>query len=222
MLAAVITAVTATPKALKRIEETKEETGQEELTKLEIFRVTWPCYIPTAVATGLSITSFIGANTVNGRRNAALAAAYTVSESALRGYQRKVQEVLGDEKEKEVRNAVAKQKLEAVPSSGKEIVITGRGEHLCFDSQSGRYFKSDIEEIRRVQNEINKRLFNENTVTLNEFYYEIGLKSTKSGRDLGFDVSKGLLDIDFSSNLTDKGIPCLVLDYNVVPIGNFY
>ena len=45
----------------------------------------------------------------------------------------------------------------------------------------------------------------------------IGLKPTKIGDDIGFNIDNGLLDVNFSSQLTEEGRPCLVLNYNVYP-----
>ena len=42
-----------------------------------------------------------------------------------------------------------------------------------------------------------------------------GLKPTKIGDDIGFNIDNGLLQVDFSSQLTEEGRPCLVLNYNV-------
>ena len=48
MVGATVLAVAATPKAMKLIEEKKEEEGKDNLTPLEIVQTTWKCYIPTA------------------------------------------------------------------------------------------------------------------------------------------------------------------------------
>jgi hypothetical protein len=54
-------------------------------------------------------------------------------------------------------------------------------------------------------------------ISVNDFYYEIGLGNTKIGNDLGWHVDNGLIDLEFSSQLADDGTPCLVLDYRVAP-----
>ena len=92
---------------------------------------------------------------------------------------------------------------------------------MCFDVLSGRYFKSDIDLIKRVENNINKRMFNDMYISLNEFYIELGLEPIGIGDDLGWSVDKGMIDIDFSSQLADDGTPCLVIDYSVSPKYNY-
>ena len=98
MVTTTVMAVRATPKALILIEERKEEIDVDKLTPIELIKATWTCYIPAAITGGLSIICLIGASSVNTRRNAALATAYTLSESALKEYQGKVIETIGEKK----------------------------------------------------------------------------------------------------------------------------
>ena len=84
MIASTIFAIEATPKAVKLIEEKKQDLKVEKLTPIETVRTTWKCYIPTVVLTVLSSGCIVGANSVHAKRNAALATAYTISETALR------------------------------------------------------------------------------------------------------------------------------------------
>ena len=131
MLATTIMAVQATPKALPLIEDKKEELRLEKLPVQETIKATWKCYIPAAVTGVMSIACIAGASSVNARRNAAIATAYTLSETALREYKDKVVETTGEKKEKEVQAAVAKGRLERNPVQNKEVVVTERGNTIC-------------------------------------------------------------------------------------------
>lgn len=82
-------AITATPKAMILLDEKKKELGVEKLDAKTIVKTAAPVYIPTAISMAVSTGCIIGASSVNDRRNAALAAAYTMSETALRSYQDK-------------------------------------------------------------------------------------------------------------------------------------
>lgn len=217
MITTAVMAVRATPKALFLIEERKEETNVDRLTPMETIKATWTCYIPAAISGGLSVICLIGASSVNVRRNAALATAYTLSESALKEYQEKVVEHIGEKKEQAVRDAIAKDKLEQDPVTNREVIITDKGNTLCYDALSGRYFKSDIDKIKKAINEINKNMLGDMYVSLNDFYYELGLDNTKLGDDLGWNVNNGLIDLNFSSQLASDGTPCLVINYQVAP-----
>lgn len=217
MITTTVMAVRATPKALVLIEDKKIENDTDKLTLVETIKATWTCYIPAAVTGTLSVACLIGANSVNARRNAALATAYTLSESALKEYQEKVIETIGEKKEQTVRDAIAKDKIDRDPVSSKEVIITEKGNTLCYDSISGRYFKSDIDKLKKVENELNRRMRDEMYISLNEFYYEIGLNPISIGDDLGWNIDHGYIELNFSSQLADEGTPCLVIDYRVAP-----
>ena len=217
MITTTILAVRATPKALLLIEEKKEADDIEELKPVEVIKTTWLCYIPAAVTGGVSIACLIGATSVNLRRNAALATAYSLSESALKTYQEKVIETIGEKKEKEIRDEIAKDQLQRDPVVNKEVIVTGKGETLCYDTISGRYFKSDIEKLRRVEAELNKELVGNMWVSLNDFYYKVGLRAVTIGDELGWNVGYDLVDFDFSSQLAEDDTPCLVIGFRVAP-----
>ncbi len=220
MVTTVVLAVKATPKAIVLMEQKKEELKEDKLSPVEVVKAAWKCYIPAAVIGCASITCVIGASTVHARRNAALATAYSLSQSALREYRGKVIETFGEKKEQTVRDAVAKEKISQNPIVNKEIFLTKRGDTLCYDSLSGRYFKSDADMLRKAENTLNRLLINDVYVSLNEFYYEIGLPPTKIGDDLGwnlYDGGCGMIELYFSSHLTADDTPCLVIDYNIAP-----
>lgn len=222
MITTTVLAVKATPKAMMLIEEKKLDLDTDKLRPTEVVKTVWPCYIPTVATGAMSIACLIGASTVNFRRNAALTTAYAISETALKDYQEKVIETLGEKKESAVRDAIAKSKIEKDPVSGpNEIVITEKGESLCYEPLSGRYFRSDIEKIRQAWNELNYMLLNDNYISLNDFYCEIGLGETKIGEQLGWSVDKGKIEIHFSTHLAANGEPCLVIDFTNPPVYDY-
>lgn len=222
-----VLAVKATPKALSLIEDEVMEKNDGNspsisalpsmVSKKDLVRITWKCYIPSAVTGTLSVACLIGASRVSARRNAALATAYKLSETALTEYREKVVETIGETKEQAIRDKVAQDKIDKDPVSNREVIITGKGETLCYDSISQRYFRSDIEKIRKAENLLNKRLMNEMFITVNEYYYEIGLKGNSFGEEFGWDVDRGLIDISFSAGLSDEDEPCLVVGHLVPP-----
>lgn len=234
MITTTILAVKATPKAEKLIElecerQNRErrneatENGDEcfsKITKLkpiEVVKVTWKCYIPTAISCATSVACLIGASSVNAKRNAALAAAYNLSATALSEYKEKVVETIGEKKEHTVKDKIAEEHVKKNPVSKNEVIVTKTGNTLCFDAISGRYFKSDIDKIKKAENELNKRMLSEMYISLNEFFDELGLDHISIGDDLGWNLDGGLIDLDFSSQIADDGTPCLVVNYQVTP-----
>lgn len=217
MFAAIALAVMNTPKALDCIEEEKELLEKEDLTAAETIKATWKCYIPSAVTAGLSTACLIGSVKVGNRRAAALATAYGLSEQALKTYKEKVIETIGENKEKKIRDEIAKDTINHDPVVNKEVIITGSGETLCYDPISCRYFKADMEKIRRLEAELNKQLYSEMFVSLNDFYYGIGLRSSELGDELGWNVDDGTIEFDYSSQLCENGLPCLVVGFHISP-----
>ena len=218
MITTTVLAVKATPKAIRLIEEAKEEKG-EDLTKAETVKTCWKAYIPAAATCVASTACLIGASSVSIRRNAMLATAYKLSETAFSEYKEKVVETIGDEKEKVVREKVSEERIKKNPITKNEIIMTDYGDTQFYETLSGRYFKSDIEQIKKVVNYLNKDMLQDmfGTISLNEFYDELELERIDLGDELGWRVDKGLIEIDFTSKIADNGKPCIVLDYINAP-----
>ena len=216
MVTSTILAVRATPRALDLIEDKKDELDTNELTKREIVQACWKCYLPAIITGGAAITCIVGASRINSRRNVMLATAYNLTERALTEYKDKVVEVIGEEKEKEIREEIAKDRIERKPMTDV-VFMSEKGNTLCYDSISGRYFKSDAEKIRKAENLLNKQLMGETYVSLNDFYDYIGLPYTQIGFDLGWKFDGDMIEIAFDTCLNEDDQPCLVLDYSIEP-----
>lgn len=187
------------------------------LSRIETVKLTWKTYIPTFAVGAITIACIISANHISLRRNAALASLYGLTEAAFKEYQTKVVETIGKNKELKIRDEVSADRIKKNPLGENEVIFTGKGEVMCYDSLSGRYFKSDIEQIRRTINGLNRDLLSDMFLTVNEFYYAIGLSGIKLGDQMGWDIDKGLLEVDFSAQLSEDGEPCLVLNYSIEP-----
>lgn len=187
----------------------------------DMIRIWWP----VALSGFATIACIVGSHTIDKRRQAALAAALSMTESRLKEYQDKVTETLGEKKEQKIRDAIAKDKIDANVLKEEDIISTGHGDVLCYDAISGRYFKSNADFIRNRVNVLNQRLLSEMWIPLNDLYYELDIPRIKLGDDLGWNISDdGLIDLDFSSQLSEDEKPVLVLDYCIEPrfdyIGN--
>lgn len=223
MIASTVMAVQATPKALQKVKD-KEEAEGRKLTKIEVVKECWKCYIPTVITTTVSAACIIGANSVHSRRNAALAAAYSFSETALRDYKDKTLEAVGEKKEQEIRNEVAKEQVQRVERSDRDIFLTGDGDELCFDPLSGRYFRSSTLFLKKCENVLNRRMRDEMTVSLNEFYREIHLPEIDSciGEMLCWDIDDGRgyidLELEWVVDPPDEtGVKCCVINHGTPP-----
>ena len=224
-----VTTAACAIEATKKSDEDLIPHVDEELNFYEKFKICWPNYIPMAITGGVSIACIIGSNTVNMRRQAALISAYSMSESMLKEYKDKVIETIGKKKEESIRDSIQEDRIKKNPPKEEDIFITGKGETLCMDAYSGRYFKSDIEHIKKKENEFNADLLRCMALTLNDWYDYLGLEHIKVGDQLGWSIfdemgcSDGgnLLEFRHTSHLTEDGIPCLVVDFCRYPDGSY-
>lgn len=210
--ASAVLAARATPRAIDLIVEEEERLGGR-LTPKETFLVTWKCYIPAALMFTVTSACILSSNSINTRRNVALAGLYSLSQKTIRDYKHGIARRFGDEKRAEIRKDIQADKLREHPIDDKEILLTGKGDTLCYDALSGRYFKSDMESIKQALNKLSRDLLTDNFITLNEIYSELGLKESKVGDMLGFHVDDGLIEAHFDSHITENGLPCLVMDF---------
>jgi Family of unknown function (DUF6353) len=213
----------ATFKAAQIIREEETVTNQsfrvvtiEPLETREKIRLVWKQYIVPVGVGSATIGCILWANHESTHRTAAMAAMYGLSEKAFTEYKEKVVEKMGENKERAIRDEIAQDRV----SRTKEVIIAGSGEVLCYDNLTGRYFMSSVEEIKRAQNKINHELINHMYVSLSAFYDEIGLKATRFSDEVGWNTNN-LLDVTFSTTISDDGKPCLVIDFTVGPTQDY-
>lgn len=221
MITATVLAVNATPKALRLIEEKKEEEQVEELTAVETVKTAWKPYVPAVISGVTGVACLIGANSVHARRSAAWVTAYKLSEAAFSEYKDKVVETIGEKKEKSVREKIAqdkvndKQKIDATP-----IYVVDTNATEFYDPIGGARFVTTIDKVKAAINEINAILLDNDFVSMNDFYYELGLPPTKMGYDLGWNTHQGrresLIKIHFTSQF-ENGKAYAVIEYDVAP-----
>ena len=130
---------------------------------------------------------------ISTKRTAALATCYELAQSNLMDYQAKVREKLGEKKEAEIRHEINEEKIknEPVPEEYRNELAYTDG-MTVFKDRYGRFFRSNMEIIRKAEKTISDRLNTEMYISLNEFYYELGIGSTDGGADLYFTVEKGI------------------------------
>ena len=230
----------ATPKAMKLIEDAQvaktkrfkqmrekapddavmDET--DELTWVEIIKAGWKPYAPAIMTAVVGVACIVGGTRANARRNAALSAAYTVVEQTLNDYTAKTKEIVGEKKEKEIRDAIAEDELKKHPLSGYNVVRMPKcGKTLCYDVRSREYFMSDYNTIKKVENDLNRRLRSEMFISLNDVYDEFGIvHDDELGDDIGWNVDDEL-EFTISSKIAESNEPCLVVNYVIAPRYDF-
>lgn len=215
-------AIKATFVVAKKINDYKEQTKMDKLTPKEVLKLAWKPYLPVAISYAMAIPCIVVSNKVVNKKYAALATAYTISEAALQEYQDKTREVLGEKKAKEIQEAVNADKVQKTYSGGNQIIITDKGESLFFEPISGRYFKSNWNDISKAANDLNADAIASVTgvITLNDWFSALGLEDSDIGEEIGWsliDGSNSLIDIEISSHLTKDNVPCGAISYRKHP-----
>lgn len=219
MVTSTVFAVKATPKALELIQKEEYE-RKERLKPKDVLLTTWKEYIPAASFGIGGLICVISGCRIGAKRGAALATAYTVSERAFRTYREKVVETIGEKKEKDIRQKINQEDIDKNPPVESKIVITQKGNTLIKDEHSGRYFRSDLDTIRKAVNELNREMLHSNYISLNQWYSAIGLEMVKDGHRLGWNIDRGLIELDFGTCLAGDE-PCITMEYSRPPEYNF-
>lgn len=229
MITTTVLAVRATPRALELIKDDSRHNHDGDpyaYSNVEAIKSAWKCYIPAAVTGTVSVACLIGASSVSAKRNAVLATAYKLSESALTEYREKVVETIGEKKEREVRDKISQDRVTNNPVSNNTVYITGTGDTLFLEPISKRYFEFDIERLRAIINTLNERMYSDpfgDPISLSDFYDEINLKRTDISDDMGWHIDDGSIKVDFHPTICDDehspyyNKPCLAIYYVTPP-----
>lgn len=230
MINGTVQAVRATPEAMKDIEEKKKEEGHENLTLVQTVQATWKRYIWSMVSMFGGSVCLIEALKEGNKRSAALMAAVESGRNAIQefnDYRKFIREQIGPKKEAEVYNQAVQESVNRNPppsSMANQELIDGQApKPVCYESDFGRYFYVDYETVvaavNKLNNEINTGL--NGYVSLNDFYMEIHVDTTKYGDMLGWSTETGLITIPDKDCLqyagTPNGWPCWVLEFTNPP-----
>lgn len=180
----------------------------------------WKQYLPAAGICTVTVAAIVCANRMSIGRAAALAAAYSLNDKRFNEYKAKVAEKFNPTQEEKVRTEIAQDQVNRSQPVPTQLVVTGRDEQLFYDQPSGRYFKSDMETIRKLQNDLNRQVTQESYVTLNDWYMMLGLQPTPYSDELGWNNDKHL-DVQFSATMSGENLACMAIDYDWEPMRNF-
>lgn len=182
------------------------------LDNKEKVKLVWKLFIPAGASAVATVGCILGLKGVGSRRATAAATAYAIAERGFAEYRDKVVEQIGKGSEQKIRDGIAQDKVDLRPASS-EVIFMGSGHVLCCDLYTGRYFRSDMESLKKAENEINQRVYSDLYVMMSEFYDLIGLPHTSQSDYVGWDSDKAM-ELRFSAVVSDQGEPCLAFDYN--------
>jgi len=191
-----------------------DEATQWTPTLKERVKEHWKLYIPVVLSGGVTVACIIGASKASGRRTAAAVTAYSLTEKAFSEYKDKVVEQIGENKERKVRDEIAQDRVD---KSSNEVIFVAHGNVLFCEAYTMRFFRSDMETVKKAEVTINQRIYQDMYVMLSEFYDLIGLPPTSVSDYLGWD-SGNQMELRWSTTMTEgmAAEPALMFDYNYV------
>ena len=188
----------------------------KQLTKEQRIKLYACIYAPPAIAVLATGACIVGAHSISVRRESSLLLAYEGTRQMYDRYRATVQDRLGPE-EKQIAEKAAS-KAQPVP---RETIVYGEGDCLFYDAYSGRYFKSTVNKIDRVVNELNYTLLREMCVSLNEFYAGIGLEGISLGDQLGWNEQRQI-EVHYGAKVSEEGKAVVVIDFVVEPTEKWF
>lgn len=214
MITSTVLSIKSTTKAMEVINDI-EYTENVHLSTKEKVQETWKLYIPSMVTGVIGIGLIATGTTKSLNRSTALATMYTASEAVFKCYKEKVKEEIGEEKADNIEKQVIRETIKEVPMDDgiTNILYTGKGDKLFYDTFSGRYFRSSIQYIENCVNTVNKHILNEFLMCVNDFYIELGLPNIGAGNLLGWKSDKDMLEIRFDSEIDEYGNSVIIMSY---------
>lgn len=210
------TAIKDTKKACKLV--------TDDMTKLEKFKKTWKCYIPSGVIATSTILCIIYSDKVSMNEKIALLNTLTSVQNKYRDLRTAVDETCDPETKDDILKKTVKNR---VP---RELYIERTEEKIFYEEYRGKHFTSTIDNVLKAEYMFNKQLSIVGYASLNEFYDFLGIKKTTEGEYLGWSVYDGYfgaasvnpwVDFEHSKMEDDTGIEYFHIQYSNQPDVNY-
>jgi hypothetical protein len=91
---------------------------------------------------------------------------------------------------------------------------------MFFDTVTGRYFQSTMEEVKSAENKVNYEIIHFDYASLSMFYEEVGLPATDYTDSVGWNLHNRM-EIQFSTTLSQDNRPCIAIGFVRNPIPEY-
>ena len=174
----------ATPKAIKLLDEAKQQ-KEEELTPIETIKIVAPVYAPAVAVGSATIACIIGSSILNKRQQLAMGGAYALVDRAYKEYKEKLRQLYGDDHDHAIREELARDAYDRNPIAVREE------KQLFYDDFSMRYFESTIEDVQNAEYHFNRNFILKGYACLNDLYDFLEIPKTDYGSELGWSLEAG-------------------------------
>lgn len=214
--------------ARNAIEEKKEKLGTDELTTKETVKTVAPYFAPV-LALSITGTGFIlFGNQINLDRGAAAAMMYTVAVSDHKNYVEKVKEIVGEKKERDIRESVAEDSYNTNAKNGQLTIINNGddSDYWMYDKLTRQIIRSTTQRVTDIINELNSRMLQDpiyGSISVYDYCLAMGEEPINFAGEIGWVHDRtGLIELhDWTALKTVNGHHCIVIDHVVPPV-NLY
>ena len=227
VVATAITAARAAPKAIKLLDDAREEKGSK-LSKMEIAQIGFKTYLPVGLVSAATITCIMSANVLSRNKQANITSAYALLDQSYKDYRRKVIEMYGEETDHKIIEAIAVDRAKEVHISASYMFdnvdlslddLYGKPV-LWYEEYSKRFFEATLEQILSAEYHLNRNYILRGCATINEMYDFFGLDPVEWGDDLGWepmDESEFWIEFNHFKAKLDDGTEFYILDLPFAP-----
>ena len=226
VIATTISAIKATPKAIKLIDNYKKE--KYNLTKndtynifyvsnFEKIKIAWKPYIPTFLIGSSTILCIFGSNYINKQTQKSLLSAYTILNNAFLEYKKHSIELYGQNADKDIQK-------EMIKSQEIDDIKISKDKQLFFDMESMQYFTSTIDDVKRAEFYLNEHIRQNGFAYLNDLYELLEIETVDYGYTIGWSTylndklygNEGII-LNIEPCLIDDDLECNILTMSVSP-----
>lgn len=141
MIATTVSAVKATPKALKMVyDDMCTVENPDEYTMTDALKTCWKVYIPSMLIGAATTTCIFSSAVLTRKQQVAVASAYALLDQAYKEYRSKVKSELGEDTDVKIRKAIAEDNIENYEIQRSEAEDPA----LFYDPRIG-YFESYLD-----------------------------------------------------------------------------
>lgn len=222
LIMSTIVAFRYAPLAKDALTRKKEELDVNKLEPVDTIKTAGVYFLPSLVFTCTGIACILGGNQMNLNRGAAAMAAYALSESTLRNYRESAREVVGEKKEKDIRENAAKKMYYDDLRNGQMTVITAgcANDFWMYDHLTRQKFRSNVQKVKEAINNLNYRAVHGEQVSVYEYCIEMNEEPVEMGNSFVWDVNRnGLIELyPPTSYVMENGEPVIDIMHKVDPV----
>lgn len=209
MISGTVFAVKGTVKSCKEYNELKNDVAYDNelyLTNKQLVKLYWKNYIPTALCYCAAGCAGYFSHYYAQKNIMKLTSALGIAETAFNIYKDKAKELLGEEKENEIRKNTEKEICKKQIKDDKFNRPLDDDELLFYDTYSHRMFISTSMRIRSAIVKANTKLYDDGEVTINDIYRYIDsddLDEIPLGSDIGYSIYDGAIYLKLDTKWED-------------------